>query len=71
MSNPVDEYLRFRTEDDEIAALDQLATTSGSCGRPGSTSRSRGDATASIVIIVTVYRYDRPQSGGRSGSDLQ
>ena len=24
-----------------------------------------------IVVAVTVYRYDRPQSGGRSGNDVQ
>ena len=28
-----------------------------------------GPSTGSVVIAVTVCRYDRPQSGGRSGTD--
>ncbi|PSQ43350.1 hypothetical protein BRD14_03275 [Halobacteriales archaeon SW_5_68_122] len=65
MSNPVDEYLRFRIEDDEIAALDWLATASGSCGRPESTSRSRGDATASHSDYCNCLPV-RPPAVGRS-----
>ena len=41
----------------------------------GSAARGAGSASTlflgGVVIAVTVCRYDRPQSGGRSGTDSQ